>query len=306
MCQLHARAAGLTGTYRAWLSTSTESALSRLGSASGWVRPDGRPVVNTTTDLANGKMFHPIRLNESGVDVLETTVNTATTSNGTKHSLSTTCTDYTAADAQLITRGYSSGVASPFTVFGSSSCSTAARVYCFGIDRQATVTVMPPPSYRRAFLTNAAWTPGGGLVSADALCASQASAAGLPGTYKALLAPSGATAKSRFITSDVPWARVDGVPLAATAAALFSLTYWDSAFTVTASGAYLSGNYGVWGGATSLTTAGTDATTCTNWTSTAGTGIGGRNGMTRVGAFFAFDNSNPCNATFIRLACLQE
>ena len=36
-----------TGTYKAWLSTSTVNAIGRLNGASGWVRPDGRPMVNS-------------------------------------------------------------------------------------------------------------------------------------------------------------------------------------------------------------------------------------------------------------------
>ncbi len=45
ICQKHANNAGLPANqYRAWLSTSDEDAAARIGSARGWVRPDGLPV----------------------------------------------------------------------------------------------------------------------------------------------------------------------------------------------------------------------------------------------------------------------
>ena len=310
VCQARATAAGLAGTYRAWLSTTSVSAISRLGTASGWVRPDGKPVFNTTADIVAGKQLYPIRIDETGADLGEVSVLTATTTNGTFYTSGTDCTGFTVADTQSAASGTASNVASAFTVFGTAQCASAQHLYCFGISNTATVAVTPPASYRRAFLTSASWTPGGGLAAADALCTSEASSAGLPGTYKAMLATSTASAASRFTTTagSAPWARVDGVQLAPTAAGLFTAAYWDTAMNVLASGTYMaSGNSGVWGGATSPSTVGTAALTCGGtWSSTAGTGGGGRNGASRIGALFAFDSANPCSATYIKLACLQE
>jgi hypothetical protein len=308
ICQARAQAAGLAGTYRAFLTTSTASAVSRLGAASGWVRPDGKPVMNTTFDLRTGQMYFPIRITETGTDALESIVHTASTSDGTPHPSSSTCNDYTVADGQTLVQGFSSGVSSPSTTFALGRCSDVGRLYCFGISSQATVTVTPPPTFRRAFMTQGTFTPGGGIAAADSLCATEASNAGLPGTYKALLATTTASAASRFNTSGPLWARVDGVPLTPTAATMFTATFWDSALVVLANGQPAgSGNVTIWGGASSFTATGTTALTCSNWSSTAGsTGGGGHNGMTRVAAFFASITSNPCSATFARLACLQQ
>jgi hypothetical protein len=52
ICAKLAANAALPGTYKAWLSTSTENAIDRLGTASGWVRTDGKPVVNSVDDIA--------------------------------------------------------------------------------------------------------------------------------------------------------------------------------------------------------------------------------------------------------------
>src|SRR5262249_56719028 len=143
-------------------------------------------------------MLFPIRITETGTDALESVVHTATTSDGTRHPNGTTCNDYTVADSQSIEQGLSSGVASLFTTFGSSTCSSPGRLYCFGINNLASVTVTPPPAFRRAFMTKNPFTPGGGIAAADSLCAMEASNAGLPGTYKALLATTTASAASRF------------------------------------------------------------------------------------------------------------
>src|SRR5262249_30645591 len=52
-CNTRAAAAGLpaVGSYRAWLSTSTVTARSRLTPARGWIRTDGLPVADTAVSL---------------------------------------------------------------------------------------------------------------------------------------------------------------------------------------------------------------------------------------------------------------
>ncbi len=313
ICAQRAAAVNLPGTYRAWLSTPTISALSRLGSASGWIRTDGKPLVDTTADLAAGRMYHPLRFHERVGDVGAIEVHTATTANGTFNVGGTSCSDYTSAASASFRGGSSDGVSSVFTTWFSGDCSETARLYCFGVDRAATVRPVPPASYRRAFVSATAWTPGGGIAAADTHCQTEAAAAGLPGTYRALLASintatgAGLTAASRFNTSGPPWGRPDGVLLAPTATELFSNQgFWDSALTVTAAGAPQSGNLAVWSGAATLTTAGSSATTCAGWTSTTSTGSGGRSGFTQLSTAIGFDAGTACNVTHIRLRCLQQ
>jgi hypothetical protein len=306
LCQTRARAAGLAGTYVAWLSTGTTSAVSRLGTATGWKRRDGLPVANMPADLVAHKMFYPIRLTESGTDVFESVVHTATTDSGALNPGSTTCSGYTSADSQYITTGFSSGTSSLFTAFDSETCATPERLYCFGVSKQSAVAVEAPPMHRRAFLTSGDWLPGGkGILSADELCASEALASGLLGTYMALLATTTASADSRFDKSGDPWIRSDGVQLAPTAAMLFSSEYWDSALTTHANGSYALGDIFVASGATSLTVVGTAMLTCNNWMSSTGTVGGGLSGATRVGTLFAKYTNYACSAN-IKLACLQK
>jgi hypothetical protein len=308
ICAQRALAAGLAGTYRAWLSTSTVNAIDRLGSASGWVRPDGKPVLNNVADIAQDKLFYPPRLDEFGNDLgADPVVMTATGRDGrlTVFTDSTTCGDFTSeVENGLLVGGWASANSELFNNVVGFSCGNEARIYCFGIDRTAQVAVTPAAG-RRAFMTTAYWTPGGGIGSADTLCQKEATAANLPGTYKALLAPSGASAASRLNGSGAPWVRSDGIPLAPTARDFFSTTVLDVSPDVTADGFVYCGSYGVWSGAATMPTAGSDATNCSNWLSTSGTGAFGRAGDSAVATFFD-GGPIPCNYQGGVLTCLQE
>jgi uncharacterized repeat protein (TIGR02543 family) len=311
ICQQRASAAGLSGTYRAWLSTTTVNASSRLGAASGWIRRDGRPVVNTVADLTSGHLFYPPRLDELGNDVGNATAFTATSSNGTRNTAYTTCSDWTSAASALTAFGEPNANSSIFTGFGAANCSTTRRLYCFGIDNKAAVSPAAVTA-RRAFMTSGYFIPGGGIAAADAMCASDASAAGLTGTFKALLATTTGSAISRFSTASgtLPWKRLDNTLMAATAAALASPTATSLLASPNSNAANNTwyGNNGLWSGASNLTTVGTAATTCMNWTSAASTstGTGGRAGFSLYEDLLAFDPSATCNATTKRLMCLEQ
>jgi Collagenase NC10 and Endostatin. len=307
ICAQRALAAGLAGTYRAWLSTSTVNAIDRLGSASGWVRPDGKPVLNNVADIAKDKLFYPPRLDEFGNDLgAAPAVITATLPDGTLLAVLTTCGDFTSAIGGSTTGiGYASACSGMFTAAVNFGCAGQARIYCFGIDRTAQVAVTPVAG-RRAFTTVANWTPGGGIGSADSLCQNEATAAKLPGTYKALLASSGASAASRFDVGGAPWIRSDGIRLAPTASAFFSASMLDASPNVTADGSVYFGSNATWSGATTMTTAGSDATTCADWLSTSGTGTFGAPGDTSASEFFGAGAATCGAATWARLTCLQE
>src|SRR5690606_31062308 len=68
ICNELAADAGLPGTYVAWLSISTTDARSRLGDASGWIRPDRRPIAKSREALfMNPHPFlFPLALDEKG------------------------------------------------------------------------------------------------------------------------------------------------------------------------------------------------------------------------------------------------
>ncbi len=310
-CNLEASDAGLAGTYVAWLSTSKVNAIDRLGSATGWVRPDGKAITETPAELASGKMFHPIRIAADESDIGSVSVQTATSREGKLSALSDTCNDFTFGEStgeiRRVGIGDSNGMASAFTSFGTSDgCHVKRPLYCFGTDFKATVRPQTTPG-RLAFVTTESFRPGGGIGIADALCQAQAINAGLSGRFLAALATIGANIASRFDTSKAPWVRVDGVAIAPTAADFFNGTLWDSAPNTSADGTQHFGNRGIWSGGTALNKAGDSTNTCNNWKSTEGDAPTGRSGFAAPDKFFRFFNfTGRCNATHLRLLCMQE
>jgi hypothetical protein len=330
-CNQRAAAAKLSGKYVAWLSTETVDAISRLGNASGWVRPDGKPVVNTIADIVAGKLLYPPRVDEYGNDVGgEQVAMTATSWNGTKFTNSvntgyTNCGDFTSdvtpdppinGFTPLMEDGDPSGASSLFSFSGTIACGQQARLYCFATDRQAQV-VPTPVQGRYAFVTKSPWSPGGGIASADSQCQADARAANLPGTYSALLAQTGpgksASSRFNFAAGSLPWVRPDGIPLAQTAAGVMTGSgttgLWDTSPYLVADGQALGTSGLLWSGAVSPMTEGSDASTCNSWTtaSAGATATAGVIGETEPARLFAEDvASAKCSENWGYVLCLQN
>ena len=308
ICQMRASAASLPGTYRAWLSTSTVDAVSRLGTARGWIRTDGRAFANQISDITSGHLFYPAVLDESGVNVGDAFVRTATGGNGTRFSSGGTCSDWTSTTGSPAA-GLASNHGTTWTQYTSVGCNTPSRLYCFGVDNAAVVTP-PAVNARRAFVSST-WSPGGGLAAADAQCASDATAAGLSGTYKALLATSTASAISRFNTAagTLPWARPDGTLITTTAAAMATaaLTHvLASPNSNAANTVWYSGSPYTWTGADTLT--GLGMQTCADWTSNTAASVAraGFNGHTNISNWRGGYANIGCDQTGFALVCLQQ
>jgi uncharacterized repeat protein (TIGR02543 family) len=308
ICQMRATSVSLPGTYRAWLSTSTVDAASRLGSARGWIRTDGKPVADRVSDITSGHMFYPIKLDEAGTSVGDGYIPTATGGNGLRAGFGGTCSDWTSTTGNAAA-GFASHHGTGFTVYTSVNCTTASRLYCFGIDNQA-VVAPPAVTARRAFVSST-WQPGGGLASADAQCSTDATAAGLTGSYKALLATTTASAISRFSTGTgtLPWARLDNTLILPTAGALASttLSYVDATpNSNAANNVWYSGNPYTWTGADNLHSVGTQ--TCANWTANTSASVAraGWNGHTKVTEWRGGYANIGCDQTGFALVCLQE
>ena len=83
-CQSLAMTAGLSGTYKAWLSDSTGSPSTRFAQASVPYRMiDGTTIANDWTDLTDGTIQTPINLNEYGSTVSSSMVFSFTMVDGT-------------------------------------------------------------------------------------------------------------------------------------------------------------------------------------------------------------------------------
>ena len=229
ICAQRAAAAGLdklgdgsTATYVAYLATNGSTADGRLMNARGWVRPDGKPVADRVSDLTGGKLFYPLRVDENGLDLSPSDL---ATTGSQLH-----CNDYTDSAGQI-------ELGSPFRTLGwfddggASPCTQPVHIYCFGVSLVQPVVVMPPAG-RRAFLTAQPFTVAGGIGAADTQCMTEATGAGLTGTFLALLPTSTATAMSRFALTGDNWLRLDGVAIAETTFK-FAAVDWLTSLSVT-------------------------------------------------------------------------
>jgi hypothetical protein len=295
ICNQLAATSNLPGTYVAWLSTNSVNAKDRLGNARGWVRKDGLPFVDTVADLIAGNLYYPVRLDETGADrgqENDYTV-TGTALDGTPP-VPDPCGDWT-ANTGVTAYGIPSAEGASWTRWADTSCGTAWRFYCFGIDHQRSVAP-PAPSGRIVFVSNGLFDTSTGLAGADALCTSEASSAGLPGNFRALLAGNGTNA-TRFIPNDLPWYRVDGVAVTTDFATL------TAPMLRTASGSAGATFDFVATGSLDTLTFGTAASTCNNW-STNSSAASGTFGHPQQSITWFGSNTTSCN-TPAHLYCFQ-
>jgi hypothetical protein len=307
-CQARARAANLPGTFLAFLSSAAGGpAFRRLGNASGWVRTDGKPFGNTVDDLRAGRILYPPRVDELGKELTELrpAVATGTTPDGVVDTR--TCNNWGPVDgSSQQTGGYADAGADYWFSSYFGGCDLQFRLYCFETARKATLIVVPPASARLAFVTDGVLDMTMGLEGADRLCKTEASAAGLEGSWKALLATSTASALSRFDLAGPPWVRTDGVPIVASARDL--LTAGKPLIAALVRGARP--------GTVVDTTAATGGTTpdavgkgtCRDWTSAAGTTVGFVGIPQDTSAYWFYYLPDPASkcSSFLNVYCLQE
>lgn len=151
ICKELAGSVGLPGSYFAYLSyrrspTTVINAPDRFANASGWVRVDGKPVVNTIAQFHTGQVSNAPRITENGDDVFQSQVQyvwTGTNQNGT-YAVDGVCEAPGAASSwsSIDPQGYfGNAIATNFNVVRQDgfTCTNQLRLYCFGIDRAANV-----------------------------------------------------------------------------------------------------------------------------------------------------------------------
>lgn len=303
LCQTAASNAGFPSPsgYKAWLSTSAQSALSKLGSARGWVRVDGLPFADTLADVTGSRVQYPPVIDETGKLNLRPAW-TGTTASGTL--ASSNCSDWSVSmGTGYGVSGDSYGGNGKWTYAVSQPCNNTTGLLCFGTASTAgaSVTVNIAGTPRRAFTSFGTMMGGGGIASADAACAHDAMMAGLPGSFIAYLetqAPGGGL--MRFDTTLGPWALPDGRLLSLTAptfrrdAILVPVERYADGSAVnpySATGPLLD-----WVGAPPQ---GGNSNSCSDWTSTAG------NGEVAPANELPTPYSDPCSNT-AHLLCMQQ
>ncbi len=302
-CSKRAQAGNLPGTYVAYLSIAQNHAFFRLGGKRGWMRPDGKLFLDQSTDLAK-KVYYPPRLDEFGNDAIGFKVATGTWGSGFSGNPNN-CKDYTSSspnDSMLY--GSPSAGAGSWVNFSDGPCNQSYHLYCFEVD-YSVVPTLPSATGRIAFFSTSAFNPNSGADYADTKCAIEATAASLPGTYKALLSNASMAAASRFNTTQgtQPWVRVDGVPIVKQASDLVTAKL-IAPINVAVDGKQWDGPYYfAWSGSDSPNLAGTS---CKNWTSNdhADSGLVGWASESSPGFFGG--GSRECDFSNGHLYCLQE
>lgn len=294
VCQARANAAGLTGTFVAWLSDSQNDAYCRvqgfagkksnncgLGSlpvaAGPWVRPlDFKPVAPTIDKLLapNRQLFYAMDVNESGAAisgsadrVWTATDDTGAYTNNDCNSWTNSTASFTAAYGEVLGGGTSWTKSSAVDA----SCSTFNHLRCMEVGTGPALPPRHPQNVKRAFITSVSGTGNlstwpdsfgaTGVSAPDAICQSRARAAGFPNAqnFKAWWTYySNWISSGRINTTSSAYARPDGVILATNRTDLLDLRIaapWEQ----TELGTYVSGNAdagSVWTGVASMSTVG--------------------------------------------------
>jgi hypothetical protein len=185
------------------------------------------------------------------------------------------------------------------------------RLYCFETGRNVAVspTTGNPTVTRTAFVSKATFSPASGLTAADTLCTGEATAAGLTGRFKALLATSSGSAISRFDLNGPPWVRPDGLRIVDSARDITRTVL--APLEVEADRAIAPRNLQVWTGAETVDGPATD--TCKDWTSASSADVAVGGASSRVGYdWFAGSGRKKgapisCDrAAAVHLYCFQE
>jgi len=131
LCTNWANAAGLSGGWTAWLSTSTDDARARIIDAE-YQLLDGTVIATSLADLTDGTLNAPINLDEDGNDASGSDVWTGTLQDGTFGG-DDTCNDWTDATGNF---GAVAGDTDPTGPEWTEQpigilCNNALRLFCF-------------------------------------------------------------------------------------------------------------------------------------------------------------------------------
>jgi len=130
-CNSLAKAQGLAGTYRAWLSVAGSNAVDRITADGPWYLVNGELVASTRAELVSGTLRHAIDRDEKGATppAAEDRVWTATTQAGAY--VGPDCGGWTGAGNGVV--GEAEQRNGTWTALTPEACGEVNRVYCFGL-----------------------------------------------------------------------------------------------------------------------------------------------------------------------------
>lgn len=285
VCQARALASGLTGTFKAWLSSSTTDAYCHVQELSGkksskcgqvtlpatagpWVRTDGAPFAPTIDTMTSSPFitYTPLVYDESGTLFPDAYQQVATNSladgSGLFSGPFNACSDWTDGSTVMAATGGYVYMTMNYSVSGFGlSCDQTHPLLCVQAGAGVPLSILPA-SGKKVFVTSTTYDGNlGGLSGADAKCQAQAEIAGLAhsANFKAWLSDGSTDAISR-LTGTGPWVRLDGIKVAdnktdLTNGAIFTSISMDEL------GNYVSTM--VWTGTNAVGTK--EANTCNSW-----------------------------------------
>lgn len=211
LCNELAEAAGLEGYHIAWLTSERVHVRDRLGAASGWVRPDGRPFAASQDALLAGHTLFPPALDENGVWTDEL-VATATNIWGNE-TPGQACDEFDTPNLDMTFSVGHPSYGGPYWTSGNvGECKDEFRLYCLGVDRVAPFTFNAQAG-RLVFVSPQRVAADVGTGRMDEICNEDA---GMPSrTFRALVATTTESALDRvgFSPDEPPWVRFDGLPI---------------------------------------------------------------------------------------------
>ncbi len=330
ICNARAAAAGLDGSFVAWLSDDADDAYCRIHGLTGkkagncgqaalpvsagpWFRTDGQPFSGGIGDLVTSRViYHPVKTDEFGstFDLFEAYW-TGTDQNGVLEL--DNCSNWSdSTSAGTINFGGTYATVYRFTEgLNTLSCSNDFHLLCLETGSN-NVSPAPADTGLIVFISSTSgngnlgsWAQAGGetgILAGDNICQELASTSGLsnPGSFKAWLSDSTTDARDRLV-SDGPWVRVDGVQVAANRSALIS-SWLQTSIAVTEEGDYVW--RGVWTG--TLQGGTKSASACSDWN--LGIGSAGQHGDTsHIDAKNWTESPEPpaCNSSF-GLYCFED
>jgi uncharacterized repeat protein (TIGR02543 family) len=318
ICQNAASAAGIPNslTFRAWLSTSSTNAISRLGTNDGiWVRTDGRPIAMFRGDLTGGNLIHAPMTDEHGMPIVSGNLLawTGTTVGGI--AAGATCNGWMANTASylgMVGRITTTSGAWTNAPIGPQPCNSQAHLYCFMTGLSSTVTIAPPPPPPTPVYIFTSMGTGLGnvtLASMDATCQSEATAASLPGHYLALVSEATAPGVSAFARATMygTLVRPDGWPVG---------PHDGTAFGSVLSGQQVPVNWNIYAGGTRpgavqpwtgmSTSANSAGYTCNDWSSATSPAMGGvGDGSDTIIGAWANSSTQACGGASHPWYCIQ-
>jgi hypothetical protein len=138
VCNSRASGAGLSGTFKAWLSDSSASPSTRFTrSSKGYALIDGTMIADDWDDLTDGPLATPITTTENGVvDPTPRSTATSTDADGTglAPEANAYCLDWTSDSGTpnaTQVRGRTNVTDSTWTNSNTAGCGNTIRLYCF-------------------------------------------------------------------------------------------------------------------------------------------------------------------------------